>query len=206
MYIQINLTTSGQNLYRVLTDAEWGRPSRYYLPMIYYFSEEAMPVTKEWQFYIMAINPGVDPKYLANLFGSTKAYANGDNGYGQGETKQNWFTGENTNSPYVPVMPKTFTGGDAIVEYQNGIVKLIDGNLSPNYDIMPWKNPELFFACVTTGKDGYSHPFPNGALYDWYKGGRTPVTFLPHVRRRGSINFPPPVNQWTDNTARLVKI
>lgn len=196
-----------KSLYRVKTDAELGRKDRLHLPMVYYFAETAMRLTREWQLYIMFINPGVAPNYLSALFNYKKAYANGDNGYGGGKVLQNWFTGENLDAKDVPVLPKCWTGGDAIVEYRNGIVELMDGNILPDYSKTPQFYPHLFFPCVTTGDDGYAHyNFPGGAFYSWFKNGSVPVIFLPHVRCGGSIPFPPPVSQQTDNTAVLTPV
>lgn len=208
-YVRINATVEN-NLYRVLTDAELGRTGRYGLPMVYYFEETATPINQRWQEYLIYSNPGMQLQYISKLLDNGLAFCNKTGLNDLDTPRRDYILGKDLNAvdaegkPEYPKFSKVFTCGGEIVEMINGVVTLMDGNKDPNFNITPRTHPHLFFAAKTTGDDGYPHPFPNGALYDWYEGGKVPVSFLPHVRSGGSFLFNP--TQIQANTARLVKI
>jgi hypothetical protein len=210
------------NLYRVLTDYELGRTNRPRLPMVFHFRETVLPISREWQWYLIAINPGMALNAVAHLLMDGVAFCNNTGLNMPGDPRQNWITNEDLTSSRLPAWSKCFTCGDNLVQIIDGIITAFDGSKPPPlkpgytwpmsreqalnpeiYRYMPQSYPHMFFAAHTTGTDFHAHPFPNGALYPWYMDGKTPVSFLPHVAA-GVLYWPP--DKVVDNTARLVKL
>ena len=210
------------NLYRVLTDRELGRSNRNRLPMVFWLSNETMPCSQDWQYFIRAINYGMSLQHVAALFDSWK-FAFNNMGFGDpSDPRRNYITGDNLDAPADPYFSKVYTCGMSIVEIINGVVTTMDGRYPPF--LMPWvsrprtiqeatpgryfynprTHPHLFYACVNS-VNGDPVPFANGALYPWYKGGREIVTWMPYVSDK-VITWPVPGPQQRENTARLVKI
>lgn len=216
--ISITITKKLGNLYRTLTDREVNRTNRIGMPMVFVFADVSMDLTREWQYYFCAINPGMDPKYISALLESKVAFTNSGNGT---DVCRNYITGENMGVDKLPKFDKVRTCGDSTPEMIGNVVTMMDGTkppaLKPGYSqpatlaeatlgkylFTPQGNPNLFFACVATGSDLNPNPLPHGALYPWYKNGRTPVTFLPHVSPV-SITYPPA--RVTENTPTLAAL
>lgn len=212
-----------QATHRVLTDGERGRLNRIGLPMAYWFAERGMYVTKEWQLFLRAINPGMTLEKVSALLNDGKMCSNDGDGFGVGREKQNHILQEGLDPANpLPRFTKVFTCGGSVVRVIDGMIQLFDGNMPPpladgltyplsreqaldpmSYRYLPENAPHLFYAAVNTGRDGVPTPFPNGAVYSWYRDGRTPVTFLPHVAPGGSLAVP---TSTVENAARLVRI
>lgn len=207
MNVEIKVTRPHKNLWHVLTDAERNRRNRFSYPMVYWWKEESMPISKEWQLYLCAMNYGMELRYVSALLGNSKAFCNGT-GFGDDDERQNWILQTNLDSRILPAFSKCFTCGGATVEIVDGVVTMMDGSRNPelrsdlfypltrqqaldpaSYKYLPETHPHLFFACVNVNDDFTPTPFPNGALYSWY--GTTPVSFLPHVAK-SRMDYPVP--------------
>jgi hypothetical protein len=211
------------NLYRILTDMEIGRFDRPALPMVFAFSDGRVPLTREWQYFIRAINYGMSARHCSAIFHTGRAFANKMGFENPERPCRDYFKNENLDAPDLPILDKVRTCGDATIEMISGVVSMMDGTKAPplksgqmhpqtiqeaagafdRYLYTPKSHPWLFFAATTTKADFTLGNFPNGALYSWYRNGSTPATFLPHVAP-AKIIYPP--SKWTDNTPTIKKI
>lgn len=224
--VDIPRPPSSSSLYRVQIDAELGRTDRARSgnPMMFFLREGSCLITREWQWYLMAINPGMTTHNIAMLLDNTKAFCNGTGFYGTTD-RQNWIENENITAQALPAWSKVYVCGGAVVEIIGGVVTTMDGSAPPLladgysypmsqvqarnircYRYSPQSHPHLFFAAVNTHDDGTPVPFPHGATYPWYRGGQMPVSFIPLVAdlRDGPVIYPP--GEWKDNSARLVRV
>lgn len=211
------------NLWRVQTDAELNRHDRFPFPMVFHFAERKCDILKEWQLYLCAMNPGMEPRDVSALLNNGRMTNNNGDGFGD-VAHCNWILERDTNA-LPPRWSKVFTCGGAVVNVLGDVIALMNGSapptlreglshpltreqaLDPNsYKYLPQTHPHLFYAAVTVYDDYTPFPFPNGALYPWYREGRTPVSFLPHVTdlRNGLVTYPPA--QVSGNSARLVRV
>jgi len=204
------------NLYHVCTDLEVGRYNRPGKPMIWVFSDADVKLTKEWQFFIKAINPGMTLKHISAIFGDSKAFCNGT-GFEGATPRKNYILNENLSAAELPRFDKVRTCGNTVIQMDNGIVMMMNGNATPplkpgvaqpqtlaeatldKYLYTPQFYPHLFFNAVTTRPDFTVGAFPNGAVYSW-TGDNFPRTFLPHV---APIQIVYPPKDITDNTPTL---
>lgn len=210
-------------LYAVQTDAQLNRRDRFPYPMVYHFAERKCDIPKEWQLYLCASNYGMDLRYVSALLNNGKMTCNNGDGFGD-VAHCNWILERDMTAP-PPRWSKVFTCGGAVVQVVDGKVTVFDGSLPPplreglfypltraealdpaSYKYLPQSHPHLFYAAVTVYDDFTPYPFPNGALYSWYREGRTPVSWLPHVAdlRQGDVLYPP--RQFADNSARLARL
>lgn len=182
-------------------------------PAVWILREPNLKVklTRDWQFYLVAINYAMNPKHITPLLGWKKAFTN-MTGFGKpGEPKRNYITGEGMSATEDPRFDKDRTCSlsmlSGIVAGDSLIVRVLDGNRPPplkegrkypqrledidinDYLYNPRDNWDLFFAANVVNRDGALIPFPNGAIYPWYFNGRHPVTFMPHVSRE-VISYP----------------
>lgn len=221
-------TTSGRQFsaplyvpptHRVQTDYEIHRQDRVRLPMVFVFDNNHVRFTKEWQYFLRGVNMGMAVAAVGNLMLDGRAFFNGT-GTGGKAQRRNWLTAENLDAKD-PETDKTRTCGDATLIMSGTTVVMFDGTKPPplkpgftqpktleevSMDIYlynPRTHPTMFCAAVSTGPDYKPRPFPNGALYWWYKGGTTPVSFFPHV---GLLPVTWPPSTWTDNTPHIVHI
>ena len=220
---QAPMPAPNPNLYRVLTDMEIQRFDRPRMPQVFVFSGDRVNLTREWQYFIRAINYGMILERVSAIFHYGRAFANGT-GFGDPDDPRiNYFLNEDLDAPELPQLDKVRTCGDATIEMIAGKVSMMDGTKPPllksgqthpktiqeaatafeRYLYNPRDYPWMFFAATTTKDDFTLGNFPNGAVYPWYKGGLTPATFLPHVAPT-AIYYPP--KQWTDNTPTLKKL
>lgn len=211
------------NLWHVKTDAELRRYDRFSMPMVFFFRETKCDIPKEWQLFICAINYGMLLQYIAALLNNGRMTCNGGDGFGS-VAHCNWILGRDLLAP-PPRWSKVFTCGGATVEVIDGVVTMFDGSVPPplrdglsypltraqamdpaSYKYIPQRNPELFYATVDVNDDFTPIQWREGALYPWYKDGRTPVSFLPHVadKRFGEVRYPP--DQFSGNSAILARI
>lgn len=208
--------------HRIMTDAEIGRTNRYNMPMVWVFNDVHVVLTKEWQMYLVAINHGMPrPNNISHIIGDGVAYCN-RTGTGGKAHRRDYITMQNLDQRD-PETDKTRSSGDAKLHLSNGAVAMLDGTKPPplkagfahpqntaeaynsidRYVYTPQYYPEYFCANYTTGNDGNCHPWPNGALYPWWKNGTEPVSFFFHVAK-STVTYPP--TQWTDNTPYMKEI
>jgi hypothetical protein len=207
--------------HKVLTDAERRRYNRFSYPMVFWFSEDQMPITKEWQLFLVAINYEMDIRKVSQLLDNGRAFCNGT-GFNDSDTeRQNHILREGLDARELPKFSKVFTCGGAVVEVKNGIVTSFDGNMPPplkdglayplsrldamdpdSYRFTPENEPHLFYSAVTVNDDFTPRPFVNGAFYPWYQSGLVPVSWMPLVGLQ-SLREPLSV---AENAVRLVRI
>jgi len=148
----------------------------------------SMEITREWQWYIRAMNPGMAPEQASALLGDQKAFTN-NNGFGNpDEPRANWILGENLTAP-LPKFPKVFTCGFAChtgrEEGDELVVTTFNGN-NPPPDINlinPGSHPWLFFHATVVKVSSTTearYPFPNGQP-TW--GVNVPAVWMPLVSR-----------------------
>lgn len=145
-------------------------------------------MTRAWQLFLLALNPGMQKNNIVSLIGTRKAFSNGT-GFptraGDPE-KANWI--DNTFRDYpVPTLDKDRT---CAFNYCTGVqtgsyvlITTLDGNAPPpDINLVnPITHPYLFFHCTIVKQDGRIRPFPNGAPA-W--GVNMNVVFLPLVSMR----------------------
>lgn len=197
---------SAEPLWRHKDDHELGvsAPQRSFqnlkaVPEVYTLEDRGMTLTKQWQFFILAINYNMDIKKVSAIFGARRAFTNKKGFPGRAD----WILGENLNAPN-PEFDKTRTCGRSVltgnVAGDKLRVKMLDGNLPPplkegrkypekvkdidpdDYLYTPWTHRHLFFAANTVDINGGTSPFPKGAIYEYTGDGRM-YTWLPHVSK-----------------------
>lgn len=77
-------------------------------------------ITKYWQFYLCAINPGMEPRQVMAQLGYKRVLTNGT-GFGDArDPRHNWITGENVNAPD-PAFDKDRTTSRSMIMSLDGI-------------------------------------------------------------------------------------
>lgn len=222
--IQIRISSESaqpsQNLYRVLTDMEISRFDRPRMPMVFVFNEASMELTREWQLYIVAINPGMKINHIAALMDYKKAFCN-QLGTGSSTPRRDYILGENLDAP-LPKLDKVRTCGNAKLMIANGFVVLMDGTRSPalktgavhpktadeartalsRYVFTPQTHPHLFLNCVTTRPDFEVGAWPGAVVYEW-TGDNFPRCFMPHV---SPVRIDWPIIKPTSNAPQVVRL
>jgi len=64
-------------------------------PAVIPLLERSMPLDKQWQFYLLAINPGMTPGQVAAKLDYRLAFTNGTGFGDRSDPRANWMTGEN---------------------------------------------------------------------------------------------------------------
>lgn len=162
-------------------------------------------LTRQWQYYLYAINQGMTLNQISSLMGPEKALTNTM----PGTHWLNYLTGENLSDPdaKLPRLDKlrTFsrnvhTGVEVDGKYLR--VKTMDGNYAPplkpgrtqphtlaevnldDYLYNPRDNREMFLVCNNVRSDlergSIVFPFAHGLVYDW-TGTPDIYTFFPLV-------------------------
>lgn len=166
-------------------------------PAVFPLSDEQMKVTKEWQYFLVAINPGMKLHNVSGLLNNSKAYCN-HHGFISDEAdksdgpRANFIKEEDLNAD-LPVFNKVFTHARATHtgrEVTEGgktflIVDTLDGTNPPpmkpgkarpqklkdirmeDYLYNPKETPLLFFVSNNVALDGRLFPFPKGSKYSW---------------------------------------
>ena len=170
-------------------------------PAVYPMNDHKVFITRQWQYFIRAINMGMTLQAVAAKFGAGLAFTNRN----RADIRRDWLQEKDLDRPdpdfdrvrtcALSVMTGT-TAGNYLT------VKMLSGNIPPplkpgkqypmavsqinpdDYLYHPRTHRWLFFAAniinaINAG--GTVVPFPNGAVYDWF--GVRPVTFMPHVSR-----------------------
>ncbi|HET9587999.1 MAG TPA: hypothetical protein VFO91_04335 [Anaerolineales bacterium] len=168
-------------------------------PAVFPMQDTRVTVTRQWQFFIRAINYKMSLRHVAALFGPQKAFTNRN----PSDLRADHLRGENLDRPdpdfdkvrtcALSVMTGEASGDDLIVTMLDGSQPppLKEGrryperveDINPNdYLFTPWTHRHFFFAANIIKPDGKTVPFPNGASYDWM-GDRKQYSWMPHVSR-----------------------
>ncbi|MEW6084598.1 MAG: N-acetylmuramoyl-L-alanine amidase [Chloroflexota bacterium] len=205
--------SSAEPLWRHKNDFELGvnAPTRTFgelraVPEVYTLEDRGMPLTKQWQFFIYAINFQMDIKKISAIFGTRRAFTNkkGFPSKPHDPPRADWILGENLGSPN-PEFDKTRTCARSVMTGNvvgNKLrVKMLDGNLPPplkegrtypesikdvdpdDYLYLPWTHRYYFFAANTVDVRGETSPFPKGGNYKDLIGDNRMYTWLPHVSK-----------------------
>ena len=177
--------------------------------------------SKQWQFYVYAINLGMSLNAIIVLMGDSKALFN-NTGFGGSEQFNNYLTG-NIGYPKDPRLDKLRTFGlntHACKPVEGGLQLLtMDGTKNPalkpgktypnslqeinpeDYLYLPKTHRWLFLDCNNVkwkpdGSLGYG-PFANGILRDWLPDNRI-HSFFPLVSTRINIC---PISDWNKVTS-----
>lgn len=190
-------------LWMVKHSAFTGSGVRSNVPAIVNLLAQSMKITREWQFYIRAINHAMELRHVSAIFEYQKAFANGT-GFGDaGDPRRDYLLGENMTSKYDPQFDKhrtciraTHTGevsGDYLwLESMDGSNPplLKPGKRQPrtvgeididNYLYNPRDHRWLFFAANNIGSTGNVSAWDHGGFYPWFLDGQRQVTWLPLV-------------------------
>ncbi len=205
--------SSSEPLWRHKNDFELGvnAPTRTFgelkaVPEVYTLDDRGMALTKQWQFFIYAINFHMDIKKISAIFGTRRAFTNkkGFPSKPNDPLRADWILGENLDAPN-PEFDKTRTCARSVM---TGTVvgnklrlKMLDGNLPPplkqgrtypekiqdvdpdDYLYLPWTHRYYFFAANTVDVRGETSPFPKGGNYKDLIGDNRMYTWLPHVTK-----------------------
>lgn len=168
-------------------------------PAVFPMQDTRVAVTKQWQFFIRAINYGMSVQHVVTLFGPQKAFTNRN----INDLRADYLKGENLERPdpdFDKVRTCSLSVMAGIVSRDHLIVTMLEGAQSPplkegrsypervqdinrdDYLFTPWTHRHLFFAANITKPNGKTVPFPKGAAYDWM-GDTQPYTWMPHVSR-----------------------
>jgi len=168
-------------------------------PAVFVLHESRVKVTREWQFFIRAINPGMTIKALVALFDPHKAFTN----RATDDERKNYLEGVNLDCEdleFDKVRTCALAALSGTVEGNMLNVTVMDGDNPPplkpgrsqpktlqeinldDYLYTPQTHRHLFFAANIIRADNKIIPFPKGAVYPWTHDDR-PYTWLPHVSR-----------------------
>lgn len=172
-------------------------------PAVFPLLEQNVIMTREWQFYLVAINPGMELRRVSAILEYHRAFANGTGFEDPADPRADFILRRNLTYP-LPAMDKvrtcarstlkgTLSGTSVTLDMLNGNeppplkpgfshpLRVEDVNPEA-YLYLPQTHPWYFFAANIVQADGRLIPFPNGASYTWV-GDNTPRTFVPHVSR-----------------------
>lgn len=189
-------------------------------PAVFVLKEPTLKVTltKQWQYYLIAINYRMELQYVADILDTALAFANGT-GFRE-EPMRNYILGKDLNvvdSRGRPVLPKLDKDRTCSRNLLTGTVvantlklRTMNGNMPPplkpgrtypaviadidldDYLYTPQHNPEMFVVAnmVATKPGGLTSvsPFPRGAIYEW-TNDNLPRTWLPLVSNE-TIYYP----------------
>jgi hypothetical protein len=168
-------------------------------PAVFPMDDSRVTITKQWQFFIRAINPGMRLQHVSALFGPKKAFTNRP----VNDKRADHLTGANQGHPdleFDKVRTCALSVMTGVVRGDELIVTMLDGSQPPplkegrnypervedinldDYLFTPQTHRHFFFAANIIRRDGKTVPFPNGAVYDWTNDGRR-YSWLPHVKK-----------------------
>lgn len=164
-------------------------------------------LTRDWQFFLAAINYGMNPADVAVELHYRLAFCNNTGLGNPDKPRRDYLRGRDLNADEYPRFDKDRTCSRSVmtgtVEGDHLVVTVMDGNQPPPlkpgrsypqrvadidpdaYLYSPRTHRHLFFAANTVGSvSGGSkvYPFPRGATYDWTNDGWR-YTWFPHVSR-----------------------
>lgn len=97
--------------HRVKTDYENGRDDRPYLPMVFVFDDRRCTLTREWQYYFVAMNYGKKDNNISHDWTDDIAFCNHTGFYGKSHRRNYIMQDDMQNA--LPQTDKTRTCGDA---------------------------------------------------------------------------------------------
>jgi len=175
-------------------------------PAVVNLLAQPMWITKDWQFYLRAINYGMTLQKVSAILGHFRAFANGT-GFGDpSDPRRDWLLdeAEGWDDPQfdkVRTCIRSVVTGHPMINYL--VLTMLDGTLPPpikqgriypetvaeididDYLYSPRTHRWLFCAANIITADGRVVPFDDdGGVYDWMGDGR-PYVFVPHVSRFG---------------------
>jgi len=171
-------------------------------------------MTKDWQYFLIAINYGMELDDISAILDYRLAFANQTGLTNPDKPKRDYILSKNLNATTDPSLDKDRTCSRNILtgveEGQFLRLKLFDGNKPPpmkmgkslpqtiaeinleDYLYNPRDNIEMFCVAntVSVKEKGNTSvaPFPRGARYEW-TGDNLPYTFIPHISRE-TILYP----------------
>ena len=176
-------------------------------PAVFPMHESRVTITKQWQFFIRAINPGMSLQHVAALFGPTKAFTNRP----PDDKRANYLQDGKQSRPdpeFDKVRTCALSVMTGVVSGDELIVTMLDGSEPPplkegrsypervedinpdDYLFTPQTHRHFFFAANIIKRDGKIVPFPHGAIYDWTNDGKM-YSWLPHVKRaKFEVRYP----------------
>ena len=193
------------NLYRHKDDMEvWGYtrgcvPCPAVWPLLPN-SDHKVTFSEQWQYYVRAINWGMELQNVSGLFGPKKAFTN----YDPNQVRRDWLERKNMSAPDPDQdRVRSCSRAPMLVNIRDGVpvVSTMNGTLPPPlkaghsypthvrdvdpdaYLYHPRTHPGMFLVATITSEKGATRPFPSGAIYDWTGDGQTYV-FWPYVANR----------------------
>jgi len=167
-------------------------------PAVFWLQERRVRITKQWQFFIRAINYKMSLQHVAALFGYKKGFTNRN----KDDLRADYLQGLNLDRPdpeFDKVRTCALSVMTGIIDGEDLLVEMMDGSQDPplkpgcvypqrvediNIDIYaftPKTDRHLFFAANRSVRGGReTKHFPNGAHYD-YTLDNCPYSWLPHV-------------------------
>ena len=168
-------------------------------PAVFTLHDSRVTVTKEWQFFIRAINPDMPIRHVVALFDPHKAFTN----RASEDRRANHLQGRNLDCPAlefdkVRTCALSVLSGEVVEDMLR--VEMLDGSQPPplkpgrsqpqsveeinldDYLFTPRTHRHLFFAANIVRPNRRVIPFPRGAQHAWTNDGNT-YTWLPHVSR-----------------------
>lgn len=172
-------------------------------PQVFTLLEQSVSVTRQWQYFIRAINCNMQIERVSAIFGWFRAFCNKKGLGNPDDPRADYLLSESTTSPN-PQFDKVRTCARSVlagVESQDDLmVHTLDGRQPPklkagraypqrveninldDYFYSPRTHPWLFFTANNVQPDGDTVPFSDdGGVYGDWMGDNRPYTFLPHV-------------------------
>lgn len=187
-------------LWRVLVSAFRGE--RRFVPAIVNLLARPMDLTRDWMFYIRAINHAMSLQHVIALFDYQKAFCNGTGLGDDGDRRKNWLQDDGRIAEDIQFdkvrtcILNTHTGVEVGTVLR---LETLDGNQPPpmkagrkhplrvedirvdDYLYTPQSHRWLFFAANNINTKDVVTPFAHGGFYPWF--GERPATWLPLVSR-----------------------
>lgn len=172
-------------------------------PAVFWLKDDSHnPITKQWQYYLIAINYAMDLEDVFLLLDNNLAFCNETGLRNDSDPRQDWFHNKDlTRKP--PSFHKVITcSRNVITGVEQGDmlkVKTFDIRFNPplkpgrtyprtideinldDYLYIPQRNREMFISANIVNRAGEVVQFPRGGLYDWAEEPNTPYSFLPLV-------------------------
>lgn len=198
-------------------DSSWGggvRPCAP-CPAVWVLKDNPNAVmTRQWQYYIRAINYNMTIANAYLLLDDHLAFAN-DTGFRDLDNpgKRDYFFNrtnfaKDPNLDKVRTCSRSLMTGTVVGGYLQ--VQTLDSQQDPplkpgrayprdisevnpdDYLYMPQTHPWMFVAATITNKRGETVQFPRGGLYPWFMDGRSPVSWMPLVSNhsQGVVLYP----------------
>ena len=205
---------AGLPLWRHKDDLELGedapdRPHPSGDPAVFPMQDKKVQVTKQWQFFIRAINFKMSLQHVAALFGPKKAFTNRR----KDDLRADHLQGLNLDRPdpdFDKVRTCALSVMTGVVDGEDLLVEMMDGSKPPPlkpgfeyperveeinldmYEFTPKTHRHLFFAAnITKGGGRKISPFAKGKPYPDWTGDERNYTWMPHVGpSKAKVRYP----------------